>query len=226
MSNWLSSNSNGRQGAYRSKGKRLPAFFLPAVILAIAGTGFVLFILHLQGINPLEVKPRVPVGKLPAFFSPSVRYWEPEILAWSEIWDLDPLLVTTVMQIESCGDPKAESPAGAQGLFQVMPFHFAAGEKMQNPDINAQRGLAYLSESYQKSGGNIELTLAGYNGGHGQIDRQPALWPEETQHYVQWGSGIYWEAVAGDQESETLKAWLMAGGWHLCQQAERSLGLR
>ncbi len=226
MSNWPSSNPKGRQAAHPAKGKPLPPLFLPMVILALAGAGFVFFILHLQGINPLDTRPHVPAGELPEFFSPSVRYWEKNILAWSETWDLDPLLVATVMQIESCGDPKAISPANAQGLFQVMPFHFSTGEKMLNPEVNAQRGLAYLSESYRKANGNIELTLAGYNGGHSQIDRQPIFWPDETKYYTEWGSGIYSEAAAGNEKSETLRAWLSAGGWRLCQQAERNLGLR
>lgn len=226
MSNWQHFQHKGRQAASRSPGKRLPAFFMPAVILVIAGTGFIFFILHLQGINPLLVKPLVPVGELPAFFSPSVRYWESRILAWSAHWNLDPLLVTTVMQIESCGDPEAISPAGAQGLFQVMPFHFAPGDAMLDPDTNALRGLAYLQESYQIAQGDIERTLAGYNGGHGQISRQWESWPEETRRYAAWGLGIYQEAQSGGEHSETHHEWLQAGGWHLCQQAEKRLGLR
>jgi hypothetical protein len=75
---------------------------------------------------------------LAAFFSPQVLAWEPEILRWSSGFGLDPDLVATVMQIESCGDRNAVSRSGAQGLFQVMPFHFSAGEDKRNPEVNAR----------------------------------------------------------------------------------------
>lgn len=97
---------------------------------------------------------------------------------------------------------------------------------MLDLETNAARGLAYLSESYSKAGGDIARTLAGYNGGHGQIDRQQALWPMETKRYVAWGMGIYWDAKMNHEVSNTLTHWLNAGGWHLCQQAEVNLGLR
>ena len=61
--------------------------------------------------------------RIASFFTPEIQYWESNILAWAEEKGLDPNLVATVMQIESCGDPLAESPAGAIGLFQVMPYH-------------------------------------------------------------------------------------------------------
>ena len=158
-------------------------------------------------------------------FSPGVVYWEEQIEEWAETYNLDPILIATVMQIESCGDPQALSPANAHGLFQVMPYHFDPTENMLDPQINAQRGLTYLSESFEKANGDIERTLAGYNGGHGQITRAANKWPEETRHYVYWGLRIYQETVSGRNQGETLEDWLAAGGWRLCQQAEKNLGL-
>ena len=48
---------------------------------------------------------------------------------------LDPDIIATIIQIESCGNPAARSTAGAQGLFQVMPFHFEETNvnKLTNP---------------------------------------------------------------------------------------------
>ncbi len=129
------------------------------------------------------------------------------------------------MQIESWGDPHALSPAGAHGLFQVMPYHFLPEENRFDPDTNAQRGLTYLRDALTKSNGDIQLALAGYNGGHGQIGRPPNSWPDETQRYVHWGYGIYQEAVSGHLQDETLSAWLRAGRWRLCQSAEETLRL-
>ena len=125
------------------------------------------------------------------------------------------------MQIESCGDPHAVSHVGAQGLFQVMPYHFSAGEEMQDPETNARRGLAYLAESLVRSRGDVRLALAGYNGGHGVIRWDPAAWPEETKWYVYCGEGIYTDAAAGRTASPRLEEWLAAGGASLCQSTDK-----
>jgi len=154
--------------------------------------------------------------------TPEVRRWSASIEQWSSAYELPPLLVATVMQIESCGDAHAQSPAGARGLFQVMPFHFESGENSYDPEINAHRGLAYLRGAFDLGGGNIGLALAGYNGGHSLIGRDPSLWPEETQRYVGWGTGIWDDLVNGEDSSSTLEAWLDAGGLRLCQAAHAS----
>ena len=160
-----------------------------------------------------------------AVFSPEVQFWAGRIVEWAAQFGLDPDLVATVMQIESCGMPSAVSPSGARGLFQVMPYHFAAGERMLDPDTNAQRGLAYLALGLARSGGDAGLALAGYNGGHGRIGVARALWPAETARYWYWGTGIYSDAQAGEDESLRLQEWLRAGGAGLCRQAAQELGL-
>ena len=125
------------------------------------------------------------------------------------------------MQIESCGAPDVQSTAGAAGLFQVMPFHFSDGEDPLEVETNAARGLAYLARAMQLADGRSDLALAGYNGGHGQIRRPPSVWPEETQRYVRWGSGILEDARAGVVPSPSLQASLDAGGAHLCERVVR-----
>lgn len=162
--------------------------------------------------------------QLAGLFTPEVRYWEDQILAWSKDWDLDPNLVATVMQIESCGDPQARSSAGAAGLFQVMPFHFAAGEDAYDPQVNARRGLAYLMNSL-KTHGDPRLALAGYNGGINGAKRPESHWPSETVRYTYWGEGIYADARQGSSNSSRLEEWLGAGGASLCAQASQRLGL-
>lgn len=225
MSYWFILDQINRQAESVNKRKVLSVYFFLPTILVISGIWFVFFILNSRGILPFKNPQELPSQTNLGFFSPSVQYWEVDIFYWAETWAIDPLLVATVMQIESCGDPYAISSAGAQGLFQVMPFHFAPDEEILNPQTNALRGLDYLSSSFNKSKGNIEHTLAGYNGGHGQIDRYPAFWPDETKRYVLWGSAIYQDAATGNDSRESLKAWLEAGGWWLCQQAEHNLEL-
>jgi hypothetical protein len=166
-----------------------------------------------------------PEPTLSPIFTPSVQYWEREILTWAEDNGVDPNAVATLMQIESCGNPEAESWVGAAGLFQVMPFHFESGEDQFDPDTNAKRGLAYFASGLEQSNGHAGLAMAGYNGGHGVIASPYENWPEETQRYYRWGSGIYREASAGWESSPTLAAWLAAGGQSLCTTAEAELGI-
>lgn len=165
-------------------------------------------------------------GKLADFFTPEVLYWEKEIVAWSKKWDLDPNLIATVMQIESCGDPLARSHAGASGLFQVMPFHFKAGEDPYDPDTNALRGMAYLAQALTARNGDARLALASYNGGIAGASRPESQWAAETIRYAYWGGGIYADAAAGKKNSARLQEWLNAGGAGLCRQASSRLGLQ
>ncbi|RME07875.1 MAG: hypothetical protein D6803_02720 [Anaerolineae bacterium] len=162
---------------------------------------------------------------LASFFTPEVQYWATDIRRWSAEHGLDPNLVATVMQIESCGNPRAVSPAGAIGLFQVMPYHFAAGENPYHPDTNARRGLAYLSTALQTHRHNTRLALAAYNGGIAGSQRSEIAWPAETRRYVYWGEQIYQDARAGKTYSARLNEWLSRGGNGLCAAAAAQLGI-
>ena len=159
-------------------------------------------------------------GGISRIFSPGVQAWETEILEWSAEWGLDPNLVATVMQIESCGSPKALSGSGAQGLFQVMPYHFEEGDNGYHPETNARRGLGYLRKALEAFHGDVRLALAGYNGGINGAGRPESEWTNEMLHYVHWGENIYAEAKNGAATSATIQAWLEAGGDHLCTQAK------
>ena len=165
-------------------------------------------------------QPFIPAHELNlAAFTPEVQRWGYQIERWAAAFDLPPELVAIVMQIESCGDPTVVSNAGARGLFQVMPFHFGVGEDWMDSEINAARGIAYLARSYQLSNGEIDLTLAGYNGGHSVIVRHPSTWSDETRRYVYWGTGIWNDLDSETTPRFTLNEWLIAGGEHLCRQS-------
>lgn len=170
----------------------------------------------------------IPQEKLSAIsplFTKEVQYWEKQISWWADQYGLDPDLVAMVMQIESCGHPTIVSSAGALGLFQVMPFHFEEGENPLDPNINAHRGLSYLSRALELTGGDVELALAGYNGGHGVVDWERGSWAYETLRYIYWGTGIYQDAKNGFNESPRLQQWLNEGGYSLCQRASEELSL-
>lgn len=210
--------------AQRWVARSLP--FGVAVVAALLLTplaGVVAMILH-PGEAIVALPARPGAGAPPAeprlapLFTPEVQRWSRQIVAWAQAHGLDPNLVATVMQIESCGDPMARSASGALGLFQVMPFHFGAHEDPLDPEVNARAGLSYLAEALRKANGDVAQALAGYNGGHTVIG-QPGRWTAETRRYVYWGVGIYEDARRGLAQSPRLQEWLAAGGRSLCERA-------
>ncbi len=158
-------------------------------------------------------------------FTREVQYWGPQIVRWANVAGIDPNLVAVVMQIESCGDPQALSRAGAKGLFQVMPFHFAFADNPYDPETNALRGLEYLARSVQAANGDPRLALAGYNGGIGVISRYEWTWSAETKRYIYYGLPIYEDARSGHATSVMLDEWYRKYGAGLCRQASNHLGI-
>jgi soluble lytic murein transglycosylase-like protein len=175
--------------------------------------------------DPLAFYSGYAQSGLSPIFTPEVQYWGNRIINWAAEFGVDPNLAATVMQIESCGHPRARSSAGAMGLFQVMPFHFTATDSPYDPDTNARRGLAYLARSLERAGGDARLALAGYNGGIGVIARGEWNWPAQTMRYVRYGAPIYADASAGLGSSEALNEWYLNYGVSLCRQASEYIGL-
>jgi soluble lytic murein transglycosylase-like protein len=169
--------------------------------------------------------PTVNPNAIGSVFTPTVQYWSDRIVAWSQRYDIDPNILATVMQVESCGDPVVGSGAGAQGLFQVMPFHFAVGEDPHDPDTNARRAIEYLKGALDRADGHIGLALAGYNGGWGVINQGWAGWYQETKSYYLWVSQIYIDSTSGKSsaDSAALQSWLRAGGIALCTKAQTDI---
>ena len=174
--------------------------------------------------SAVGLPPIVSTGISP-IFRIEIQHWADSISKWAAASQLDPNLVATIMQIESCGDPRARSSAGAMGLFQVMPFHFYTTDDPYNPNTNAARGLAYLTRSLATAGGDARLAMAGYNGGIGVISRAEWNWSAQTKRYVQYGAPIYEDAKNGANSSTALNDWYEKYGVSLCRQAHQRLGL-
>lgn len=164
-------------------------------------------------------------SSLAPLFTREIDHWGSAIDRWAQQHNLDPNLLATVMQIESCGHPTIASYAGAQGLFQVMPFHFTAGENQLDPDTNALRGANFLNVCLEMSNGDTGLALACYNGGPSVLRSSYPYWDGQVQRYFTWGTGIYADAVQNSASSATLDRWLAAGGGSLCQMAAAELGI-
>jgi soluble lytic murein transglycosylase-like protein len=109
------------------------------------------------------------------------------INAAAQKYGLDPALLKALIRQESNFDPNAQSPAGAQGLTQLMPGT-AAALGVTNPLDPAQAidgGAKYLSQQLKTFDGDVRKALAAYNAGPGAVQRYGGVPPyAETQNYV------------------------------------------
>ncbi len=119
-------------------------------------------------------------------------------------YQLDPLLVDTVVQVESGYNALAVSSKGAEGLMQLIPAtarRFGAHDTF-DPRQNIEAGvryLRYLKEIFEDD----RLALAAYNAGEAAVVRHGWIPPyPETRNYVGMISRRYQQA----RESADVKA--------------------
>jgi soluble lytic murein transglycosylase-like protein len=108
---------------------------------------------------------------------------------------VDPYLIFLVMEQESHFNSRAVSSAGARGLMQLMPGT-AARFGVRNPHDPAQSvsaGARYLRQLLTKFNGRVDLALAGYNAGEGNVMKYGYRVPpfRETRNYVRKIGGRY-----------------------------------
>ncbi|SFP06235.1 lytic transglycosylase domain-containing protein [Tranquillimonas alkanivorans] len=100
---------------------------------------------------------------------------------------VSPALALAVIAVESGGRPAAVSPAGAQGLMQLVPAtaaRFGVSDSFIASD-NIRGGVAYLDWLLKEFRGDAVLALAGYNAGENAVLNHGGVPPfAETQDYV------------------------------------------
>ncbi|NCA70709.1 MAG: DUF4124 domain-containing protein [Sphingobacteriia bacterium] len=97
-------------------------------------------------------------------------------------------LIHAVIRAESAYQPSAVSPAGAQGLMQLMPgtaARYGVSDSF-DPVENIRGGTAYLRDLLDLFDWDLKLALAGYNAGEGAVIKHGRTIPPyaETQGYV------------------------------------------
>jgi len=135
---------------------------------------------------------------------------------YATIYDIDPYLVLSIIKNESKFNPEAISRKEARGLMQIAPITGQwAAEKLDingyhhdmlfTPELNIKIGCWYLNILNGQFNKDIELIVAAYNAGNGNVSK----WLDNPEYssdgknldYIPFGeTRIYSQKVLRDYE--------------------------
>jgi soluble lytic murein transglycosylase-like protein len=135
---------------------------------------------------------------------PSNVPWFQHIQDAAKAYGVDPHLLQAVVKVESNFDTYVVSRAGAVGLMQIMPAT-AAGfiglsgtrqslrQQLQDPAINVRAGALYLRSLMDTFSQRVDLALAAYNAGSGNVRKAGNRVPPngETPLFVKKVTALY-----------------------------------
>lgn len=105
----------------------------------------------------------------------------------AELYGVPLNLLKAMGKAESGFDANAVSPVGAQGVMQLMPAT-AKSLGVEDPfdaRSNIMGGAKYISQKLQQYNGDIDLALAAYNAGSGNVAKYGGVPPfAETRNYI------------------------------------------
>jgi hypothetical protein len=156
-----------------------------------------------------DVPPPARPAAMPALMPHEPSALDELIARLSEQYEVPPLLVAAVIQVESMWDPDAVSPKGAMGLMQLMPAT-AKGHGVTDPfdpAQNVEAGIAELSVQLRRHKNEISMALAAYNAGGVAVKRYKGIPPyRETIDYVEKVLDLYFSWSEQDLSGELVDA--------------------
>ncbi|MBS1188788.1 MAG: lytic transglycosylase, catalytic [Rhodocyclaceae bacterium] len=110
-------------------------------------------------------------------------------------YQIDSALLHAVVSVESGYNPKAQSPAGAVGLMQLMPAtakRYGVDDAL-DPEQNLHGGAQYLRDLLAMFGSDVRLALAAYHAGENAVTRHQNTVPpfETTMRFVSKVLDVY-----------------------------------
>lgn len=125
------------------------------------------YALHVSARNKLTDERRFKLAKI--------------ITAEANKYNIDPILVVSLIYVESSFNSDSKSNKNARGLMQLLPdtasyIQRKIGdhtpiENLHDDETNIRLGVAYLNYLIEKNNGNIEYALIAYNMGPGNLYR-------------------------------------------------------
>ena len=144
----------------------------------------------------------------------SLLQWHFAAVAASHGFDegVDWRLAKAQMLAESGGDPRAVSPVGARGLFQLMPGTWGAGFEADwaNPESSIAKGLLHLGycwSIFQAEDGleRWKFALGAYNAGQGHIIAAQRILAGKKRATDQWNEvAVVLPEITGEHATETI----------------------
>jgi len=123
-------------------------------------------------------------------------------------YHVDPLLVHSVIQVESNYNQYATSNKGAQGLMQLIPStarRFGV-KNVYDAKENIEGGVRYLQYLHTLFPDDLRKTIAAYNAGEAAVARYNDIPPyRETEQYVYKVGEKYGKALKAKKKAEPVK---------------------
>jgi soluble lytic murein transglycosylase len=116
-------------------------------------------------------------------------HYKDKIEIYAREYNVDPHLVVAIMRNESKFNPNALSRKEAKGLMQIAPItgDWASQqlnltnyteEMLYDPDLNIKIGCWYLNILHNEFDNQLELIIAAYNAGNGNVSK----WLQDSRY--------------------------------------------